>query len=102
MFSKKFAMEITQSFVMSEVMGLITIKKVFVSSSELVVLYSFAHYSIPISSLIQTDELKRDDTVNIMRMTIKVVMNYYTHSSDTVLGIHPSHMLIYKRDSEVR
>ena len=48
------------------------------------------------------EEIKRDDAINIVRMTSKVTMAYSEHAKDSLMGPHPAQILICKVKEEVR
>lgn len=93
---EKFSAEMCKSREIEPSEHLILVKKVYVTSSNLIFLYDHDQFSIPLSSLIASDDIKTDEVLSLMK-ALAISLNYITANTDQYMQeIDPRCIMLYK------
>jgi len=99
---KKLALEISRSFELDSITGLVKVTKISISETSLNLIYTYDSYAIPLESLMNFDEIRRDDIITAIDAVTKTVIAFYEACPRSLLEVSPKTMLISRVQNTLR
>lgn len=93
---EKFSAEICKSFEFEKWDTLITVEKVFFSDSTMVLLYNLDQFSIPLDSLMASEDIKTDEVIALISNFASVLSFIRSQTDVCMQEIHPKNIYLVR------